>query len=369
MAEISVIVPVFNVENYLEECLDSILNQSFDDIEVICVNDGSTDKSGEILNEFAKRDDRIQVISQQNRGLGAARNAGLNAAGGKYIYFIDSDDYIDLKTLEKLHRNAISNDSDIVLFKFQTFDNNNNIHHRGVEFKIDKIFGDIDYSNFTFSYMDAKRHVMNSAFSACLKLYKKAFLDLFDDFYFPEGISFEDVIFHVKAMLRASRISFVNESLYYYRSNVNSILNSTANGFDIFEVIDSVEMFLKENDYYENLESEFIFFKVAQILVYLISTGTNEYFKRARHEFENLDMSNDKAVKKYAREGYDLVLDSDDYFEYATRHYASKISKLKESNKKLSRQNKKLRDLNNSLMSSSSWKMTKPLRFIKNYKK
>ena len=369
MAEISVIVPVFNVENYLKECLDSVLNQSFSDIEVICINDGSTDRSGEILNEFAKRDNRIQVINQPNRGLGAARNRGLSVADGKYVYFIDSDDYIDLKTLEKLHSNAMSNDSDIVLFKFQTFDDNNNVHHRGVEFRIDRIFGDIDYSSFTFTYVDAKRHVMNSAFSACLKLYKKEFLDSFDDFSFPEGISFEDVIFHVMAMLRASRISFVNESLYYYRSNENSILNSSANGFDIFEVIDSVEEFLKENNYYDDLESEFIFFKVAQILVYLISTESDDYFKRAKHEFENLDMTNDRAVKRYAREGYGRVLESDDYYEYAVRHYGPRISKLKEDNKKLSRQNKALEKSNNMLLSSRSWRMTKPLRFLRNLKK
>lgn len=365
MPEISVIIPVYNVEKYLKECLDSVCNQSFRDIEIICVNDGSTDNSADILNEYAQKDSRINIVTQDNQGLGAARNKGLSKANGKYIYFIDSDDYIDLKALETLYNNALSNDSDVVLFKFQKFDNNNNVHRRGIEFKIDKIFGDIDYSNFTFTYNDVKRHVLNSAFSACLKLYKKEFLDSFDDFYFTEGINFEDVFFHVKVMLRASRISFVNQSLYYYRSNENSILNSTANGFDIFGVIDDVEGFLKENNYYDSLEDEFIFFKIAQILLYIISSQSNEYFEHAKKEFENLEINNVGSLKKYALEGYDLVLKSDNYFEYVDSYYASEISKLRKDNKRLSRENKKLQQVNNEILSSRSWKLTKVLRFFK----
>ena len=323
MCEISVIIPVYNVEKYLPKCLDSICNQSFRDIEIICVNDGSSDNSLDILNDYALTDSRIKIIDQENQGLGASRNNGLEHAKGNYVYFIDSDDYLDLTALEKLHDNAISNDSDIVLFKFQTFDDNDNVHNRGVEFRIDEIFGDIDYGSFSFTYVDVKKHVLNTAFSACLKLYKKDFLDS-HNFTFPENLSFEDIPFHVKVMIEASRISFLNESLYYYRSNPTSILNSSANAFDIFEEIDLVEEFLNKNGYYKDLENEFIFFKIAQILLYRISKQPPEYYYRAREEFSKITIKDEGSLKKYALNGYRRVLSSKSYDDYISNYQKRK---------------------------------------------
>ena len=98
MPKISVIVPVYNVEKYLKECLDSIINQTFKDIEIICVNNGSTDSSCEILNEYAKNDNRIKIINSENIGVGNARNLGLQAVTGEYISFVDSDDFLNTDT-------------------------------------------------------------------------------------------------------------------------------------------------------------------------------------------------------------------------------------------------------------------------------
>lgn len=339
MVEISVIIPVYNVEQYLVQCLESVCNQTFADIEIICVNDGSTDSSADILDEYSKRDKRIRVITQHNQGLAAARNSGLEHANGEYIYFIDSDDYIELDALEKLYKNIISNGSDMVLFKFQIVDDFQNVHKRGVEFKIDKIFADVDYDNFTFTYRDVKRHVMNSAFSACLKLYRKDFIY---GTSFPVGLNFEDVPVHVKLMLEADALSFVPEFLYNYRSNPDSILNSSANGFDIFHVIDMVEDYLNDSGHYEELENEFIFFKIAQILVYLKSERSEEYFERAREEFGKVTIKDETALKKYAIKGYNLVLNSNNFDEYC-----SKIN-----NKKSNFNNKKSKSLKNKLISS-----------------
>ena len=121
MFKISVIIPVYNVENYLSECLDSIINQSLNDIEIICINDGSTDNSLKILQDYEKRDNRIRVINQKNSGLGATRNVGLSLSEGKYVYFMDSDDYLELSTLEELYHLAETNSLDIVLFKLINF--------------------------------------------------------------------------------------------------------------------------------------------------------------------------------------------------------------------------------------------------------
>jgi glycosyltransferase involved in cell wall biosynthesis len=317
MVAISVIIPVYNVEDYLAQCLDSICNQTFRDIEIICVNDGSTDHSPDILTQYSLKDERISIINQHNQGLAASRNNGLKIAKGEYVYFIDSDDYLEFDALERLYDSIVSNDSDMVLFKFQTVDDYHNVHKRGVEFKIDKIFGDIDYANFTFTYKDVKRHVMNSAFSACLKLYKRDFIA---DASFPIGLNFEDVPVHVKLMLEAQRLSFVPESFYNYRSNPDSILNSSANGFDIFKVIDMVEDYLKKSSHYDELENEFIFFKIAQILVYLKSEKSEEYFQKAKEEFEKITIKDEKTLKKYALKGYNLVLSSKNYSDYKRKN-------------------------------------------------
>ena len=115
MEKVSIIVPVYNVEKYLECCLESLINQTLKDIEIICVNDGSTDNSGKILENYAAKDNRIKVIHQVNGGQAAARNNGLNAVNGKYINFIDSDDWVDLDFIEKLYDAAERNSADIAV--------------------------------------------------------------------------------------------------------------------------------------------------------------------------------------------------------------------------------------------------------------
>ena len=119
--QISVIIPVFNVEKFLPQCLDSVTEQNFADIEIICIDDGSTDKSPEILSRYADRDPRIRIISRTNGGLSAARNAGLKIARGKYIFFIDSDDWIEPNTLEKLFATAESTGADLTCVHFRAF--------------------------------------------------------------------------------------------------------------------------------------------------------------------------------------------------------------------------------------------------------
>ena len=122
MAKISVIVPIYNDDRYLHECLDSIINQTFEDIEIICVNDGSTDESLNILKQYESRDCRVKVISQENKGVGAARNAGIKIASGEYIYFIDADDFLELTGLEEMYDLSQQMDLDLLIFKLVTFD-------------------------------------------------------------------------------------------------------------------------------------------------------------------------------------------------------------------------------------------------------
>ena len=113
MSEISIIVPVYNVENYLKKCVESILSQTFTDFELLLVDDGSTDSSGEMCDELKRLDERIKVIHKENGGLSSARNAGIDVAKGKYLTFVDSDDYIDTHMLEVLYKNMVQEDADL----------------------------------------------------------------------------------------------------------------------------------------------------------------------------------------------------------------------------------------------------------------
>ena len=121
--KVSVIVPVFNVEEYLSTSLDSILNQTLKDIEIICINDGSTDASLDILENYAKKDARIKIISKKNEGQGIARNIGLDNAQGEFIAFVDSDDFIKEDMLEKSYEKSVSKNLDLVMYKISSFDN------------------------------------------------------------------------------------------------------------------------------------------------------------------------------------------------------------------------------------------------------
>ena len=121
MMKISVVIPVYNIEDYLSECLDSIVNQSLEDIEIICVNDGSTDGSLDILKEYESKDSRVKIISQENKGIGNARNTALEYAKGEYVYFIDGDDTLELDALERLYDLNIEKNADFIIFKISNF--------------------------------------------------------------------------------------------------------------------------------------------------------------------------------------------------------------------------------------------------------
>ena len=377
MVKISVVIPVYNAENFLYESLSSVLNQTLGDIELICVNDGSKDRSLRILEKFAKEDNRIKIIDQENAGCGAARNRALDEVTGDYIYFFDPDDYILPDAFAKLYDNAINNDSDIVLFKIAKFRDGEPIDYSRPGFDFENDFEkDVDFENFSFNIHEAKRHVLNSSFAPWTKLYKREFLDSYDDFRFPTDIPFDDVPFHVKSMLRASRISYVPDYLYHYRlSNPNSVNNTSTNAIFIMDIIGIVEKFLKDNDYWDDFINEFYLFKVDQIFYYILSANLEEYYQRARKELikvgEDMEEYNlsDDILYAWHFKYYEFIYASNTLEEYKLNVEIENIKnenkKLKKDNKKLNNQKKKLQRQNKELFNSKSWKITKPLRKLK----
>ena len=139
MVEISVVIPVYNVEEFLKECLDSIVNQTFKDIEIICINDGSSDKSLDILNYYARNDDRFTVISQENGGHAVATNRGMDLAKGKYLYLMDSDDRIELTTLEETYNYAEEKDVDFVLFQSLNYVTDEDRYYKTEIYSMDRV--------------------------------------------------------------------------------------------------------------------------------------------------------------------------------------------------------------------------------------
>ncbi|WP_304354613.1 glycosyltransferase family 2 protein [Brachyspira innocens] len=227
MIKISVIVPVYNVENYLRQCLDSIINQTLKDIEIICVDDCSPDNSIEILEEYKNKDNRISIIRHSNnQGLGPARNTGLKHANGEYISFIDSDDYIDKNFLFYLYSTAKKYDSDVTntINIKNDFDGQLRDHWRFNKIKnLPNCFND-SISN--ISIKDEKENTVEYPYmTAWNKIYRKSFL-LENDLYFMDIISgAEDEDFYKRLLICEPKMSYNHNAIYYYRQRQGSIMN------------------------------------------------------------------------------------------------------------------------------------------------
>lgn len=365
--KISILIPVYNAHEFLYDSIPSLLNQTFDNIELICVNDGSKDDSLDILNEFAAKDSRIKVIDKENGGCGSARNRALEEATGEYIYFFDPDDRILPETLNEAYASAVANESDVVVFKGMAFNDEGFILKKQY-FNYSRYFGDIDFSHFTFNYKDAPRIVLNDAIAPWAKLYKKEFIDGYDDFRFDLGIAFDDVPFHVKTMLRAKRISFIDKVLYHYRvNNPNSVNNTSSNGFDIFKIFNIVEGILKGENCFDDFKFEFYQFVVDHAKIYMISTNSEEYFKLAKAKLLEIDEKYVENFPKNIKNQYFDIMTSEKLTDYILLVKNREISSLEKKISKLKKENKKLKKTNNDMVNSRSWKITEPIRGLKRH--
>lgn len=238
---ISVVVPVYNVEKYLKDCVESIITQSYTKIQIILVDDGSTDKSGNICDQLLKQDNRIQVIHKKNEGLSIARNTGIEVAMGKYICFVDSDDLINKYFIEILYKACKENDCKMSMcnyFKFYNNDELKNIKNnkdKEIDLKIESRISLLEgiYIN---------NHIRNII--AVNKLYLK---ELFSDIKYTENKLHEDEFTTYKLIYKCDKIAIVDTDLYYYRQSPNSIMRKQFN--------------IKRLDYIEALEERMSFYK------------------------------------------------------------------------------------------------------------
>lgn len=228
MKAVSVIVPIYNTAGYLSECIDSIINQTLPDIEIILINDGSTDGSGKLAEEYAKKHNNIILIHQDNAGLSAARNRGLRAAAGKYVYFIDSDDLLEETALENLYQTSERERLDILYFAARTFYESDALKNECKNFNNHYLrkglYPDVLEGKDLLSalYRNGDYKV-----SACLQFIRREYL-LENGIWFYEGIIHEDNLFTFEALIKAERTRCLSDIYYYRRVRSNSIMTQKA---------------------------------------------------------------------------------------------------------------------------------------------
>ncbi len=245
--KVSIIVPVYNAEKYLKDALDSLVNQTLKDIEIICVNDGSTDNSLEILKSYAQKDERVKIISQANRGQSSARNAGLKIAKGEYIGFLDADDWVERFAFEDLYSNATNTDISICAITS---------HSKGIKNTKDPyLSAEIFPKSFeqkTFTAEDCKDFLFRISVTPVNKIYKREFLKQ-NNIIFKEGVIFEDNIFFLETFIHANSIKLSKKNLYNYRIDNTTSCTHGRNDLkklDIFSVIKEQERIFKASKYY-----------------------------------------------------------------------------------------------------------------------
>ncbi len=215
---ISIIVPIYKVEKYIRKCLDSIVNQTYTNLEIILVDDGSPDSCGQICDQYAQKDSRIKVIHKLNGGLSDARNVGLDAMTGDYVTCIDSDDYISLDYVEKLYKAIIDTNSDISVCNFYFNYEKSLKLIPAFKFDTDKIVLDRNDALKTLLYQN------NMETGAWGKLYS---CRLFDGVRYPVGRLFEDIPTTYKLYLKATKVVSISDSLYYYLIRDSSIMGQS----------------------------------------------------------------------------------------------------------------------------------------------
>jgi len=235
MQKISIIVPIYNVEKYLRKCLDSIINQTYKNIEIILINDGSPDNSLNICKEYQAKDERIIIIDKQNGGLSDARNAGLDTMTGEYVTFIDSDDWITEDYCETLYNNLKKYDADI------SGCNNIRAEDDYTVIKNNDSINEVEYNNIeAISAFQDTGQVMS-----CAKLYKNS---MFDNLRFKKGkINEDEFIFH-RIFYNCNKYVYTNKIMYYYRKTEGSIIRSpfSVKKLDIIAAYEDRLMFVKE---------------------------------------------------------------------------------------------------------------------------
>lgn len=254
MPKLSIIIPVYNVEKYLPKCLGSILEQPFKDLEVICVNDGSTDDSLDVLQKIKKNDDRVVIIDKKNEGSGIARNIGLSTAQGEYVYFIDSDDWLEDDVLARIIAKADELQTDILVFGGLSYYNGKGQNGAYSKNKLPK-----KYFGKVVSAKDIKKDIFKFPSTAWTKLYRRSFL-IKNEIKFQNIRAGQDQLPFFHSMITAERIAILPENIYCYQKNREGSVTSVKKkkSFSPIYVFYGIEEMLEKTGMKEEYRNIFV---------------------------------------------------------------------------------------------------------------
>lgn len=286
--KISIIVPVYNTQPWLTDCLDSVLRQTMDDFEVICVDDGSTDGSGLILQEYAAKDSRVLIISQSNQGVSAARNKGLEAARGEYIYFLDSDDYIESDLLETACRELDSKNLDLVFFDTHVF-GERGIKQSEIDKRVTYYTMRGDYSEVSTGEDLLCHFLDNGDFncSVCKQIVRKELLTV-HHLRFYEGIINEDDLYTFQVILLAGRTAYIHRVFFHRRLRRNSTVMKPLgfqSPYGYYVCVIEAYRFLKQRNFNAEKKKRFLLLLKKWILI-----ARDEYLQLERAERKQVEL-------------------------------------------------------------------------------
>ena len=296
---ISIIVPIYNTDKYLSNCLDALINQTFHDIEIICVNDGSTDNSEKVAKEYVQKDNRIRYIYQENQGLSLARNTGIKASKAPYLMFCDSDDWYDATMCEKMYQAITKNDVDFACCGIQ------------MEYEIENPTSEKADKNYYRVKYDGVVPVTSELLSdidvsSCNKIMKKELLDKYNIRY-PDGLNYEDYCLFFQLLSVSKNIYCLPKYLYHYRRHNNSIMVSTFAGdlkaIDHLKIMLIIYDFLIKNNLWDKWEKAFYNSLLASF-----------YFSYTYLPKDKKDQAFDVAIpfmKNFSQEKIDTLLSED----------------------------------------------------------
>lgn len=424
MVKVSVVIPVYNVEEFLDECLDSIVNQTLNDIEIICVDDGSTDKSLDIINFYAKKDKRIKVFSQKNGGHAVATNKGMSMAKGEYLYLMDSDDWLELTALEETYNHAKNTSADFVMFKSMNYSNDENRLYKSWIYSMDKVADFI--GDGVVDYKDLGDMIFEIPVTPWSKLYNHNFIKKIGA-KFPEGLIFDDNIFFWDVLFNAKKIAFCNKYLftrrwYNYSSTtagdlrfidsitINNLMIDRFKKYKAFDIFKEtlynrkidltylrfvkikpefrIQYFQALQKDYKKIVNDGLYDDYLSVLdsrnkMILNSCLNAESCKEFKYVMANWDaqqnlFEKNKEINKFKDEirkwkddfnqikkDNENLKKNSDKLNKELKVSKAKIKQLENTNNSLNNKNKKLNNEISLYKSSNSWKITKPLRKIK----
>ena len=324
--KVSIIIPIYNPEEQLlKKCLDSALNQTLNEIEVLCIDDGSDEATKDILREYSKNDSRCKIITQENSGSGAARNNGIEHSKGVYIVFLDADDWIEPEMCESLYGFSENLDVDLVLFD-NVWHREENIANEFIHFNKDEY--NQDFSDFIFDYRFIKDKIFSGYFGVIwTKFYKSSFIKE-NDIHFPSHKLYNDIEFHIKSIVLAKKIAYCPEIFYHYIKFGHESLQTSYRGKKeaavFYDVIVGIREFLLEHYLMKELRIDFLNFAFENFIIKLTEMSKEfkqDYFLKIKSFFETMEIyPNDFDEMNFKYLPYYLhMINSKDFNEFKAR--------------------------------------------------